>query len=296
MEQNKQLTITRIFNAPRQLVFDVWTQPEHLASWWGPRGFTNPVCEVDAKPGGKLRIDMKGPDGVTYPMTATFEEVKRPEKLIFISQAITAEGKPVFEIKNTIVFEDMGDKTRVTVSAVPFNVTPEAAPYLAGMEEGWSQSVDKLHNYLTDTQQNGDPIILERTYNAPAATVWSALTDTAQMKQWYFDVQNFAPVVGQEFSFLAGNDGKKWLHLCKVKEVVPGKKIAYTWRYDGHPGDSLVSFELFDEGDKTRMKLTHAGLDTFPAIADFKKDNFMGGWSYFAGTGLKKFVEPQPVA
>src|ERR1700712_3760048 len=115
-----------------------------------------------------------------------------------------------------------------------------------------------------EQQETTEPLVFERTYTAPATKVWAAITDVKKMKEWYFDVPDFKPQVGCEFSFTAGTVEKKFLHLCRVTQVVPGKLIAYTWRYDGYPGDSEVTWELFDEGDDTRLKLTHTGLHTFP--------------------------------
>ena len=84
---------------------------------------------------------------------------------------------------------------------------------------------------------------------------------------------------------------QKYLHLCKVVEVVEGKKIAYTWKYDGYAGESKVTFELFEEGNKTRLKLTHEGLETFPADnKDLAKENFVAGWTEIIGTSLKNFL------
>ena len=139
------------------------------------------------------------------------------------------------------------------------------------------------------------PFVIERTYNAPIEKVWNALTDKDQMKKWYFDLAEFKPVVGFEFQFYGqGHKGEQYLHLCKVTQVIPGKKISYTWSYDKYEGVSQVSFELFAEGDKTRLKLTHEGLETFPANnPDFAKQSFSDGWTMLIGTLLKDFVEKQ---
>ncbi|XZF14922.1 SRPBCC family protein [Chitinophagaceae bacterium MMS25-I14] len=134
------------------------------------------------------------------------------------------------------------------------------------------------------------PIVMERTYNAPVSAVWSALTDKEKMKQWYFTMEDFKPEIGTEFSFTAGREGKKFLHLCCITQLVPEQKIAYTWKYDGHPGESEVTFELYAEGDRTRVKLTHKGLETFPAIEDFARHNFVEGWTYILNTGLEKYL------
>ncbi|MDP4263701.1 MAG: SRPBCC domain-containing protein [Bacteroidota bacterium] len=144
---------------------------------------------------------------------------------------------------------------------------------------------------------NTEPFIIERVYNAPVVKVWKAITDKDEMKQWYFDLAAFKPEVGFEFRFYGeGHKGEKYLHLCKVMEAVPGKKLTYSWRYDGYEGNSFVTFELFGEGDKTRLKLTHEGLETFPANnPDFAKESFAGGWTHIIGISLPAFVETRPV-
>ena len=141
-----------------------------------------------------------------------------------------------------------------------------------------------------------EAFILERSFQAPVQLVWQALTDKDKMKVWYFELEAFKPEVGFEFQFYGQKDEKKFLHYCKITEVVPGEKMAYSWRYAGYPGESEVIFELFPEGEKTRLKLTHNGLENFPADnPDFAKENFENGWNYIIGTSMKNFVEsPQP--
>jgi uncharacterized protein YndB with AHSA1/START domain len=136
-----------------------------------------------------------------------------------------------------------------------------------------------------------EPLIVERTYNAPADRVWNAITNLDQMRQWYFDLAAFRAETGFEFQFEGGPDDRKYVHKCRVTEVVPGKKLQYSWRYEGFEGNSFVTFELFPEGDKTRLKLTHEGLETFPTHPDFARKNFMEGWNAIIGTSLKDFVE-----
>jgi uncharacterized protein YndB with AHSA1/START domain len=136
------------------------------------------------------------------------------------------------------------------------------------------------------------PFVIERIFNAPVIKVWQALTDNEQMKQWYFDLPAFKPEIGFEFQFLAGEENKEYLHLCKVIDVIDGKKLTYSWRYDGYPGNSFVTFELFEEGDKTRLKLTHEGIETLgPGNPDFAKENFAKGWTSILDEALKKFIE-----
>lgn len=136
-----------------------------------------------------------------------------------------------------------------------------------------------------------EPFVIERVYNVPAEKVWQAISEYEKLKQWYFEFEDFKPEVGFEFVFYGGSEGKSFKHICVVTEVVEGKKLAYSWRYDGYPGNSIVTIELFPEGDKTRLKLTHEGLETFPPIEDFKKENFAMGWTEIIGKILKEFVE-----
>jgi len=137
-----------------------------------------------------------------------------------------------------------------------------------------------------------EPFIKEVTFNVTVSKVWKAITDKDDLKQWYFDFKEFKPEAGFEFQFLGGTDEKKYLHLCKITEVLPYKKLTYSWRYDGYTGESFVTFELFSEGDKTRLKLTHQGLETFPADnPDLKRENFAQGWTFIIGTSLKDFLE-----
>lgn len=136
-----------------------------------------------------------------------------------------------------------------------------------------------------------EPFVIERTFHAPAKEVWKTITEKDQMKEWYFDLKDFKPEVGFEFGFSGGSPEKTYLHKCKVTEVIPGKKLAYSWCYDGYPGNSLVTFEIFDEGENTRLRLTHSGLETFPPNKDFARESFAQGWTHIIGTGLKNYVE-----
>ena len=137
-----------------------------------------------------------------------------------------------------------------------------------------------------------EPFVIERTLNAPLEKVWKAITDKDQMKQWYFDLAEFKPVVGFEFEFTAGSKEVSYLHKCRITTVEVNKKLAYTWAYEGYPGNSEVTIELVAEEDKTKLTLTHTGLDTFPAdIKDFARSSFEKGWTYIIGTSIVKFFE-----
>jgi uncharacterized protein YndB with AHSA1/START domain len=144
----RELTLTRVFDAPRELVFRMWTDPVHLAQWWGPKGFTAPVCEVDARPGGALRIHMRAPDGEIYQMKGEFREVVPPEKLVFTNISVDADDNHVIEGLTTVTLVAHGARTEMTLHTTAVAIAPYAAAYLSGMDAGWGQSVDKLAERL----------------------------------------------------------------------------------------------------------------------------------------------------
>jgi uncharacterized protein YndB with AHSA1/START domain len=141
--------------------------------------------------------------------------------------------------------------------------------------------------------ETAQPFVIERTYNAPVEKVWKAITDKDQMKEWYFDLAEFTPEVGFEFTFVGkGHKGEQYIHRCKILEVIPQKKLTHTWTYENHPGYSTVTFELFSEGAQTRVKLTHTGLESFPQNnPDFAKESFAEGWTELVGKLLRQYVE-----
>lgn len=138
---------------------------------------------------------------------------------------------------------------------------------------------------------NTSPFVIERTLHAPVSRVWQALIDPEKMKHWYFDLPGFKAETGYEFTFDGGAEDRIYTHLCKVLDVIPERKLRYSWVYQGYEGYSVVTFELFPQGEDTLIVLTHEGLHTFPAIADFAKSNFEAGWTEIIGESLKKFVE-----
>ena len=140
-----EVRITRVFDAPRELVFRMWTEPQHFARWWGPKGFTNPVCQLDARPGGAILVRMRAPNGDVYPLTGTFREIVPSERLVFTSIAEDAAGNAALDEITTVTFSAQGShKTKVTVHSKAIGIAPTAPRMLAGMEKGWSQSLDRL--------------------------------------------------------------------------------------------------------------------------------------------------------
>jgi uncharacterized protein YndB with AHSA1/START domain len=146
--ERQELVLIRVFDGPQEFVFKAWTDPQRVTPWWGPHGFSNPVCELDLRPGGAILIHMRGPDGTVYPMTGVYQEVVEPDRLVFTSAALDDKGHPIFEVLTTVTFAEQDGKTKQTLRARVIKTTAQAAPYLAGMEAGWTQSLERLTAYL----------------------------------------------------------------------------------------------------------------------------------------------------
>ena len=142
--------LTRVFDAPRALVWQAWTNSKMMAQWFGPRGFTSSVPELDVRVGGSLRIVMHGPDGNDYPMKGVFREVVAPERLVFSNIAIDKDGNHLLEGETTVIFAEEDGKTTLTLQTYAVGKVPIAPQMLAGMKAGWTQSIDKLEELLAN--------------------------------------------------------------------------------------------------------------------------------------------------
>jgi uncharacterized protein YndB with AHSA1/START domain len=142
------VVITRVFDAPRALVWQAWTDPAMLARWFGPRGFASSVPEFDLRVGGALRIVMHGPDGNDYPMQGVFREVAPPARLVFSNVALDSDGNHLLEGETAVTFAERDGKTTLTMTSYMVGLVPIAPQMLAGMEAGWTQSIDKLQAML----------------------------------------------------------------------------------------------------------------------------------------------------
>ena len=252
-----ELLLTRAFDAPRDLVYEAWTDPARLACWWGPKGFTNPVCEVDARPGGAIRIDMRGPDGAVYPMTGTFVETARPERLVFISRALEdAGGNAGLEVHNTVTFAEKGGRTTLTLVAVVQKVTPAAEGAVAGMDAGWSQSLERLAGEVADGSRE---IRATRLIDAPRDLVFRMWTDPKHVGRWW-GPRGFTTTIAQMdvrpggvWQFVMhGPDGRDYPNRIVYVDVVAPERIVY----DHVSGPLFRMTATFAEEDgKTRLNV-----------------------------------------
>ena len=142
---DREIVTTRLIDAPRELVFEAWTDPKHVGHWFGPDGFTTITHSMDVRPGGVWRFTMRGPDGKDWPNVVTYEQVVRPERLVYLHGDETEPDM----FHNTITFDDQEGKTALTMRAV-FK-TAAARDFVArerGAVEGGQQTVSRLEQYV----------------------------------------------------------------------------------------------------------------------------------------------------
>ena len=140
---------------------------------------------------------------------------------------------------------------------------------------------------------SSEPIVVEQTYKASIAAVWSAITNAQEMRQWFFEpINQFEPKVGFETAFDVVLEDQTYRHLWKITEVVQERRIVYDWRYEGFEGVSLVIWELSEAVDGAHLKLAHEGHQTFPQDDPvFSRESGVAGWTYFIQESLKAFLE-----
>ncbi|MBH5318781.1 SRPBCC domain-containing protein [Paenibacillus sp. GSMTC-2017] len=160
--EEAELVITRTFNAPRELVFQVWTQSEHLAQWWGPKGMKLEVKKLDFRPGGTFHYSMSTPDGFEMWGKFIYQEIVKPEKIVFINSFADAEGNTILpqfssefpiEVMNIITFTEQDGQTTLTLRGGPHNATAEQHAFYKGMfdsmKQGFGGTFDQLDAYLS---------------------------------------------------------------------------------------------------------------------------------------------------
>lgn len=292
----------RILPHPIGTVWEALTNPDLLRIW-----FTD--IEMDFRPGGKMTIRFRD-----EARTATYGEVIKiepPHLFVFSWEHELAEWQlseePGNKCKLKLIYSRLdkdyaarapaGFHTLLDRLQAMLNGRTESYPF--GTEENdpeqkklqmiYGVAIHRDHPHLEELK----PVIVEKTCNAGVERVWEAITRKEQMKEWYFDLDEFRPEVGFEFRFAGkGHKGESYTHICRITEVIPKQKLQYTWQYENHPGYSEVTFELFPEGaNQTRVKLTHQGLETFSqGNPDFAKTSFTGGWTELITVLLPKYV------
>jgi uncharacterized protein YndB with AHSA1/START domain len=292
---DRELTLTRVLDAPRELVFRMWTDPQHVAQWWGPMGFTNPVCEMDARPGGALRIVMRAPDGTDYPMTGTYREVVAPERLVFTNSAVDADGNALLDGMTIVTFAEHDGKTELTVQTRAVALVPLAKRMLEGMDAGWRQTLDRLEGHVRDeSAPSADrTLVVTRLLDAPRELVFRMWTDPRHVEKWW-GPQGFTttslemdPRPGGAYrASMRSPEGKLHTRRGVHREIVPPERLVFTFAWEDAAGDlgheTLVTVTFAEQGGKTLLTLHQA---TFDSVAG--RDDHRRGWT----SCLERFAE-----
>jgi uncharacterized protein YndB with AHSA1/START domain len=255
--ETKELVLTRVIDAPRELVWKAWTDPKHLAQWWGPHGFGNPMVDIDVRPGGVMNIDMRGPDGTIYPNRGIFKEVVRPERLAF-----TGGMTGVFEVLTTVTFTERGGKTTINLHAQVTSAEGDAKPYLDGMQAGWTQSLERLEEVATPFADR--EIFATRLFDAPRELVFSTWTDPKHIANWWGPtgfrntIQEMDVRPGGVWRFIMhGPDGRDYPNKIVYREIVRPERIVYDHE-SGPPFHVTVTFSEAGPWTKVSMHMLFA--------------------------------------
>lgn len=275
---DREIVLSRVFDAPRDLVFKVWTDPAHKSHWWGPRGFTTTTLSADVRPGGSWRFVMHGPDGRDYQNRITYREVVPPERLVYTHGGNIDQDEPVgFHV--TVTFEDVGGKTRLTMRSV-FPTAEERDRVVRdfGAVEGGKQTLERFGAQLERTTADDRDIVSTRVVAAPPGRVFEAFRDPARLARWWGPkgftntFREFDLRPGREWNFIMhGPDGTDYRNRSVFVEVVPPGRVVLdhletmhrfrmTIRFDEHFGNTQVVWRMrFDTPEECAKVKAFAG-------------------------------------
>ncbi len=230
---DREIVISRVFDAPRELVWEAWTNPKHVAQWWGPTGFSTTIEEMDVRPGGVWKQIMRGPDGTEFPNQSVFKEVVKPERIVF-SHGGGKKGDQGVHFEMTWTFEAMGNKTKLTIHQLyPTAEMRDRVAKEFGAIEGGKQTLGRLAEYLPKmaekklnalvvTLPSDREILLTRRFLAPRELVWRALTRAEHVAKWWGCFGNYLSICELDF-----RPGGKWHYVMRgtgwQRSFVPGR-------------------------------------------------------------------------
>lgn len=274
----RELLITRVFDAPRELVWKAWTDPEHVMRWWGPKGYTSPACKIDFRVGGKYLFCMRSPEGQDYWSTGVYQEIVPLERIVCTDSFADKDGNVVpashygmggdfpLELQVTVTFEEDDGKTKMTLRHVGLPAGDMSE--MAGA--GWNESFDKLSESL---KQGGTrftvnreelKVVMERVFDAPRELVWKAFTDPNSIPRWWGPgslttaVEKMDVRPGGVWRYVQRDpDGNEYAFNGVYKEIDPPGFLSYTFNFEGIPGDhELIETVRFEEIEKGKTKVT----------------------------------------
>lgn len=280
LQSDREVVLTRVFDAPRELVFKAHTQPEHVARWWGQRRSTLSVCEIDLRPGGAWRFVERAADGNEFPFKGVYQEIVPPEQLVY-TFIFDVEPYSNLEVIDTMTLTERDGKTTLTVSSLYPSVEARDGMIASGMEQGAAESYDRLAEHLDELQQK--VLVITRVFDAPRELVFKAWTDPELMAQWWGPKDFTTPAckidlrVGGKYLFcMRSPDGQDYWGTGVYREIVPPERLVYTDSFADAEGNVVpathygmsadfpmelevtVTFEEYE--GKTTMTLRHVGI------------------------------------
>ena len=263
----KELVIERVFDAPRERVFDVFTQPEHLQKWWGPMGVGIPLANFEARPGGKIFIAERAPDGGMNFIAGVVREIERPSRVLFAIHFADADGRRVAppahsglgdtwddDIVTLVTFSAEGRRTRMTIRTL----SGFTAEWGEKARFGWAEALDKLGYAVADDMtvapQGERDIVITRSFDAPRALVYQALTNPEHVKNWWGPRQYGAVSATGEFRaggryrYAQNGPSGEVAFSGEIREASP-ERMVYTEEFEAMPGHGAVTTVRLDERD-----------------------------------------------
>jgi uncharacterized protein YndB with AHSA1/START domain len=286
---DREILISRLFDAPRELAWQAMTDPRHIVHWWGPRGFTTTIQEMDVRPGGVWTLVMHGPDGTDYPNHSVFQEVVYPERLVF-AHGGSRPGGPEADFIGTWTFEAVGDQTRVTIHMVfPTAAQRDIVVKEYGALEGAKQTLERLSEHLPRMGVGARHIVIERIVDASPALVFQCWTDPDHMARWWAPhgftnpVCELDPRVGGTWRIvMRGPDGTDYPCHGVYQEIVPAERLVFTNMATDAAGklvlDGLTTVTFAEVNGKTKLTVRTGAI----ALVDYAVDYLKGmqeGWT-----------------
>lgn len=268
-----EIITTRTVNASSDQVFKVWTHPHYLAQWWGPKDFKNTFHEFDLKPGGAWNFVMHGPNGVDYPNSSQFVEIKMPNRLV-----LNHISKPQFQI--VVNFEEAGSQTKVTFRQI-FPTKDEADKIRAFVTEANEQNMDRMEAVVADMilDRSDREVIAHRMFDATPEEIYSAWTDSKKLSQWWgtnglgLTTHSMEVKSGGLWRFLIhSTDGTLYPNRIEYTEAAQPSLLSYIQGTDQEPEQfkTLVHLERVEGQTKVTVKVTFQTPQAFEAAKKSK--------------------------
>ena len=262
---DREFVVSRVFDAPRELVWQAMTDPQHVVHWWGPRGFSTTIETMDVRPGGIWKQTLRGPDGALYPNKSVFKEVTKPERLVY-SHAGGRQGGPGASFVATWTFEALGPKqTRVTIRAV--FPKPEDRDFVIkefSALEGAKQTLARLAEHLPVMSSGGADrdIVTTRVIQAPRELVWRAWTEPEHLARWWGPrgfrntFRDFELRPGGHWRFVMHSpDGTDHENECIFREIAGPERLVFEHLGPVHWFEVTATFEALRETTRVTFRM-----------------------------------------